>query len=257
MDIKSNYNYIEGIEEFNLQRENEQLEKLSAEERIQWAVNLFARDVVLLSSMQKTASVLMYMFYRLNLDNEILFVDTGYHFIETLKLRDEFLRKYRLNIITLYPELTIEEQEQQYKEKLYMSVKGQPICCNIRKVKPFLNYLSATKNTPVVINGLRRIDGGNRKNILPISRDPRTGGFSLSPIFDWTDEMINAYIEKYNLLIHPLYQKNYTSIGCATCTTPVLEGEDPRAGRWRHLRQTKEGKDPTYCGINYTDGGGI
>src|SRR5262252_4863840 len=90
---------------------NAALEPLGAVERILWAVERFSDDVVLLSSMQKTAVVLMHMFHRLGLANEVLFVDTGYHFFETLKMRDEYMRRYRLNLVTLYPASTIEEQE--------------------------------------------------------------------------------------------------------------------------------------------------
>ena len=65
------------------------------------------------------------------------------------------------------------------------------------------------------------------------------------------------YLETHDLKIHPLHAKNYPSIGCAPCTTPVCPGEDARAGRWRHLRKKSEGSGPDYCGINFTDGGGI
>ena len=108
---------------------NAALEPLSALDRIRWAVDALADNVVLLSSMQKTAVVLMHLFHRLGLSNEVLFVDTGYHFFETLKMRDEYMRRYRLNVVTLYPASTTEEQETLHGGKLFTSIAGQPECC--------------------------------------------------------------------------------------------------------------------------------
>ena len=232
------------------------LEPLSAERRIAWAVENFSDDVVLLSSMQRTSVVLMHMFHTLGLHNEILFLDTGYHFVETLQMRDAYMRQYGMNIVTLYPELTIEQQETQYGKKLFSCADGQPECCRLRKEAPLMRHL-ATKKCPVSVTGLRRAEGGRRADILALSPDPRTGGFSLSPIYDWTSDDIQAYIAKHGLAIHPLYAKSYASIGCYPCTTPIQPGEDARAGRWRHLRVTEKEEAPKYCGVNFTDGSGI
>jgi phosphoadenosine phosphosulfate reductase len=235
---------------------NAALEPMSALERIRWAVDAMSEDVVLLSSMQKTAVVLMHLFHRLGLSNEVLFVDTGYHFFETLKMRDEYMRRYRLNLVTLYPASTIEEQERVHGGKLFASIDGQPECCRMRKEVPLLAHL-ATKRAPVLINGLRRAEGGKRGNIKPLSEDRRTGGYQLSPLFDWTGDDIRAYIAEHGLLLHPLHAASYPSIGCYPCTTPVEPGEDARAGRWRHLRALNPEAAPEYCRINFSDGGGI
>jgi phosphoadenosine phosphosulfate reductase len=235
---------------------NAALEPLSALERIRWAVAAVADDVVLLSSMQKTAVVLMHLFHRLGLPNEVLFVDTGYHFFETLKMRDEYMRRYRLNVVTLYPASTTEQQETLHGSKLFASVAGQPECCRMRKEAPLLAHL-ATKRAPVVINGLRRAEGGRRGRLRPFGEDPRTGGYQLSPLVDWTDDDVRVYISEHGLLVHPLHAAGYPSIGCYPCTTPVEPGEDARAGRWRHLRSLNAGSAPEYCRINFSDGGGI
>ena len=232
-----------------------ELEPLDAKGRLRLAVDTFSDRVVLLSSMQRTAVVLMHMFHELGLRNEILFVDTGYHFVETLTMRDEYMRRFGLNLVTLYPGLTTEEQEAQYGKKLFNDREGQPECCSLRKERPLLGYL-ATKDGPVLVNGLRRSEGGKRAGIQVLSRDHRTGGHQLSPLFDWSGDDIQAYIAEHGLPVHPLYAKSYPSIGCYPCTTPVRPGEDARAGRWRHLRQA-DGDGPQYCNINFTDGGGI
>jgi phosphoadenosine phosphosulfate reductase len=235
---------------------NAALEPLSALERIRWAVDELGDGVVLLSSMQKTAVVLMHHFYRLGLPNEVLFVDTGYHFVETLKMRDEYMRRYRLNLVTLYPTSTIEEQETIHGGKLFATIAGQPECCRMRKESPLLAHLE-TKQTPALVNGLRRAEGGKRRDIKPFTADPRTGGYQLSPLFDWSGDDVAAYVAEHGLLVHPLHAQSYPSIGCYPCTTPVQPGEEARAGRWRHLRVLGTEAAPEYCRINFTDGGGI
>lgn len=235
---------------------NPLLQALGARERILWARDIFADDLVLLSSMQRSAVVLMHMFHDLGLPNEILFLDTGYHFFETLRMRDDYLRRYRLNVVTLYPEITTEAQEAQHGKKLFTCVDGQPECCRLRKEAPLLAYLK-TKRTPIIVNGLRRQEGGRRAQLPVLSPDPRTGGFQLSPLCDWTDEQIQGYVTEHALALHPLHEQGYPSIGCYPCTTPVRPGEDPRAGRWRHLRPTDTEAGPQYCNVNFTDGGGI
>ena len=153
---------------------NAALEPLSALERIRWAVDALSDDVVLLSSMQKTAVVLMHLFHRLGLANEVLFVDTGYHFFETLKMRDEYMRRYRLNVVTLYPASTTEEQETLHGSKLFASVAGQPECCRMRKEAPLLAHLE-TKRAPVA--GQRPAPGRGREagQLKPFSEDPPHG----------------------------------------------------------------------------------
>ena len=238
------------------ERANADLAQLSAKDRVRWAVETFGPRVILLSSMQRTSLVLMHMAHELDLTNEILFVDTGYHFAETLRLRDQVMRQWRLNLVTVYPELGTDEQETRFGKKLYSCTDGQPECCRMRKEAPLLHHL-ATKKCPVTVNGLRRSEGGRRATILALSPDPRTSGFSLSPIFDWSSDDIQAYISKHQLVVHPLYAKGYASIGCAPCTTPIKPGEDARAGRWRHLRLPEAEETAPYCGINFTDGSGI
>lgn len=237
-------------------RANADLTRLTAAERLGWAVETFGQKVILLSSMQRTSLVLMHMFHELRIANEILFVDTGYHFVETLRLRDQVMRQWRLNLVTLYPELTLESQESRFGKKLYACTDGQPECCRMRKEEPLLRYL-ADKSAPVLVNGLRREEGGRRANHKPIGRDLRTKGYQLSPLFDWKSSDIEAYTAKHGLPVHPLYGKSYASIGCYPCTTPIQPGEDERAGRWRHLRVLAGPDAPQYCGINFTDGSGI
>ncbi len=240
---------------FSIEKANEFLKDKTALERIVYGIENFGTGAVLLSSMQKTASVLMHFFHKLGVDNEILFVDTGFHFHETLNLRDEFMRKYKLKIVTLYPSLTPEQQENKYLSKLYKTMEGQPVCCDLRKGEPFISYMNK-QGHKLAYGGLRRTEGKARAKLKIVSEDPRFSGFNMNPILEWSDKMVEDYLLENDVPVHPLHSMNYPSIGCQCCTTPILEGEDARAGRWRHLRE--EGREgPVYCEINFSDGAGV
>lgn len=212
----------------------------------------YGADAMLLASFQKPACVLIHLIAELGLQTTVAFVDTGFHFPETLALRDEYITRYGVPIATYSPELTPKEQEERYGLVLYDYVDGQPLCCEMRKEEPFLR---AAKGKRATMNGLMAAEGGARGTLGPVGHDRRLGVPTFHPLFDWTFEAIDEYMATHGLPVHPLYAKDYLSIGCAPCTTPVLPGEDRRAGRWRHLRA--EGKRVLYCGINYSDGGGI
>ncbi len=244
-------------EPIDLEKTHALLAPLTVQDRLLWARDSFGDNLVLLSSMQSTASVLMHLFHVLGLDSEVLFVDTGYHFVETLQTRDRWVLQYRLNLVTLYPELTCEAQEALHQKKMFSCADGQPECCRLRKELPLLRFLKETKSCPVVVNGLRRQEGGRRENLRIMSPDPRVGGYSFSPLFDWSEAEVLDYIDRNRVPVHPLHAKGYPSVGCYPCTTPVLPGEPPRAGRWRHLRVEASGTGPQYCGLNFTDGAGI
>jgi len=233
---------------------NAELAPLPALERIRWAVKMYGDRAMTLASMQKASSVLLHMMAELELDNEILFVDTGFHFHETLRTRDELIRRYGLNIVTAYPELTPAEQEAHYDLKLYNYVDGQPECCRIRKEEPFVKH-ARDSGKRLVMLGLMRSEGSRRAALDVLSRDPRIDGHALHPLIDWDEARLDAYIAHHGVPVNPLHARGYPSIGCQVCTTPVTPGEDPRAGRWRHLRGEADG--PRYCGINFSDGGGI
>lgn len=240
---------------FSIEEANDFLKDKTALQRVAYGIEKFGKHAVLLSSMQKTASILMHFFHQLGVDNEILFVDTGYHFHETLALRDEFMRRFKLNIVTLYPALTPEQQEDKFHSKLYQSVEGQPVCCELRKGEPFINYVLSQEHK-LIFGGLRTAEGNARARLKIVSADPRINGFKINPILEWSDDMIAAYLLENDIPVHPLHAMSYPSIGCQCCTTPVQEGEKARAGRWRHLRE--EGQEgPEYCEMNFSDGAGI
>ena len=230
-----------------------QFVSLDAEGRLKAIDEAYGDRALLLCSMQRTGGVLMHMIHRLSARTVILFVDTQFHFPETLEVRDRFIERYGLDIRTVYPELSPDEQRKRYGNELYNFVDGQPECCEMRKEKPFLKA-ARQMGIKAVIIGLMRSEGGARAGIEPIGHDPRLDCPTFYPLFDWTHEQIEAYSKEHELPVHALHAQGYPSIGCAPCTTPVRPGEDQRAGRWRHLRAS-DGSQPQFCNINFSDMG--
>lgn len=230
---------------------NSMLEGKSALEIIQWGYDTFGGGLAMLSSMQKTASALTHMLYSLGLtDVEIIFIDTQYHFPETLQLRDELIEKYGVNIKTYTPELNPEEQFRKYGRELYLKDGDYQLCCQMRKEEP---YLKAAEPFYGFLSGLMRSEGGARKNIPVVAEDPRVNGYKIHPLREMTATDVEEYLKKNNVPVHPLHSRGYPSIGCATCTTPVAPDEDERAGRWRHIREQRGTNEKIYCGINFSD----
>lgn len=240
--------------ELDLDAENARLEAMSAPERMRWAIERFPGRTAVLASMQKTSSLLLHVLAGLPERCEVLFVDTGYHFPETLEVRDRLAETLGLDIVSLHPALTPAQQRLKHGVDLYEYVDGQPDCCRMRKEVPFLDHVRARGHRLVML-GVRRGEGGARGRLRPLAADPRYGGYVLHPFVDWSEQQVQDYVVAHDVPVHALHAQGYPSIGCSVCTTPVLPGEDERAGRWRHLR-SEEGQ-PRYCGLNYSDGGGI
>lgn len=237
----------------DLDQINQELESKSPQEIIEWAYGVFGDKLGMLSSMQKTASALTYMIYKAGLtDLEIVFIDTNYHFQETLDLRDQMIDQYGVNIQTYEPELSPEEQTKKYGRELWRYDGDYQLCCKLRKEVPFLQ---AAQKFDAMLSGLMRSEGGARKNIPIVVEDPRINGYKVHPLANWTKDDVLHYLDENDVLVHPLHSQGYPSIGCEPCTTPVQIGEDERAGRWRHIREQRKDDDSTklYCGINFSD----
>ena len=170
-------------------------------------------------------------------DAELVFLDTGYHFDETMDVAREVDERYSLPLKTVEPVLSVEEQNREYGANLYRS--NPTACCRMRKVEPLARMLNPYE---AWISGVKRVDSELRKD-TPILDVDRTGRLKINPIAAWTDQDVEDYIEAHALIIHPLTKQGYPSIGCATCTLPVAPGEDPRSGRWA-------GSTKTECGLH-------
>ncbi|MGP8231283.1 MAG: phosphoadenylyl-sulfate reductase [Methylovirgula sp.] len=210
---------------------------LDAEKLLRLAIeDLFPGRIALVSSFGADSAVLLHMVAQIDKATPILFIDTLHLFPETLAYRDALLDRLGLTrLITLKPDpeaLAKEDPE-------HFLWSGDPDrCCALRKVAPLAKGLA---NYDAWISGRKRFQATTRV-ALPLfeSDGPR---IKLNPLATWTEADIKAYFEKHALPEHPLVAKNFLSIGCLPCTSPVRPGEDARAGRWR-------GRGKTECGVH-------
>jgi phosphoadenosine phosphosulfate reductase len=223
---------------------NQTFEERTPQELIRWAYEIFGDRLGALSSMQKNGSIVCHMVKELDLPVPVLFVDTGVLFQETLTTRDRFIHEYGMNVITLTPDLTMEQQTDKYGV-LYLTHEGQEQCCHMRKTEPLLK---ARGQFDALLGSLRRGDGGQRERTPILAIDPEMNALRVNVLVNFTNGQMERYIVENKVIINPLHFQGFSTIGCNRCTTPVLPNEPKRAGRWRHL-----GPWAVYCGINPTD----
>jgi phosphoadenosine phosphosulfate reductase len=169
---------------------------------------------------------------------DVVFLDTGYHFEETIGTRDAVEAVMDVNVITLTPRQTVAEQDAEFGPKLHD--RDPDLCCAMRKVKPLEDGLSSYT---AWATGLRRDESPTRANTPVVGWDEKRRKVKVSPIARWTQDDVEAYVAEHGVLTNPLLMDGYGSVGCAPCTRRLLEGEDARAGRWA-------GSNKTECGIH-------
>jgi phosphoadenosine phosphosulfate reductase len=159
----------------------------------------------------------------------VLFLETGYHFAEVYRYRDEMTERYGLNLVNVLPKTTVAEQEAQFG-LLYQSQPDQ--CCKFRKVGPLFESLG---NYDTWFTGLRRVQSPTRANLQVFDRFPLPTGKQLNKISilaDWTDKDVWVYAKERGIPVLPLYEQGYTSIGCQPCTAFPSDPGNARSGRW-------------------------
>jgi phosphoadenosine phosphosulfate reductase len=207
-----------------------------AREALRWAADAFGDRLTVASSMGD--EVLVHLVGTTLPDADVFFLDTGYHFAETLGTRDAYQAMLPLRIRTILPLLTVAQQDAEHGPRLHD--RDPDACCALRKVEP-LNR--ALEGRDAWVTGMRRADAPTRTDIGLVGWDERRGMVKLNPLAAWTDEDVERYVAEHGVFLNPLRQEGYASIGCAPCTRPVAKGEDARAGRWA-------GKDKTECGLH-------
>jgi len=217
-------------------RAGEELEDASAEEILRWAVDTFGERFCVTSSMAD--AVLSHLASRVRPGIDVVFLDTGYHFAETIGTRDAVSAVYDVNVVTITPEQTVAEQDAQYGPRLHD--RNPDLCCALRKVAPLEKALAGYD---AWATGLRRDESPTRAGTKVVAWDARRGKVKVSPLARWTQADVDAYVAEHGILVNPLFMDGYTSIGCQPCTRRVAAGEDARAGRWA-------GTGKTECGIH-------
>lgn len=212
-------------------------EAASAEDRLRAAIGeFFPGKIALVSSYGADSAILLHMVAEIDKATPIVFVDTGHLFPETLIYRNRLIAQLGLTHCTTHRPDEADLAEQDAEAFLWASAPNQ--CCHIRKVLPLARAL---EGYDAWISGRKRFQSGTRDK-LPIfqAEGHRT---KVNPLADWTAADILAYFKTHDLPRHDLVAKNYLSIGCIPCTSPVRPGEDARAGRWR-------GSAKVECGIH-------
>ena len=220
-------------------------ESRTAEEVLQWALATYGRLIAISTSFQAEGMVILDMAYRIDPNVRVVTLDTGRLPQETYDLIDRAREHYQVPVEVVYPD---QEELSQLVNKhginpFYRSVSLRLLCCNIRKVNPMNRVL---KDLEAWISGLRREEGETRARTRKIEIDVAHGGITkVNPLADWSYDEVWDYIGANDVPYNALYDRGYTSIGCAPCTRPVEPGEDRRAGRWWWEKGI-----PKECGIH-------
>jgi phosphoadenosine phosphosulfate reductase len=206
---------------------NVEFEKLPAKKIIQWAVDSFSPHLCMSASFQD--AVLIDIATKVDPGIEVVFIDTGYHFPETLDTVEAVRRRYGLNlrIMTVKP----------FDPPLWQIDPEN--CCSSVKVGQLDRALAGKV---AWMSGLRRSEAATRAGAPIVGRDLR-GLVKVNPLANWTDEDVASYIETNDVPLNPLLLQGYGSVGCAPCTGMPTDPDDPRSGRWI-------GRDKTECGIH-------
>jgi len=200
----------------------------------------FPGQVSLVSSFGTESAVLLHMAGQVDPDIDVVFVNTGKLFGETIKYKNKLIDTIGLrNVRTIMPKPALLDQNDPTGVLWSQSTDR---CCYTRKVEPMQRAL---KDVNIWISGRKGFHGGDRTN-LPLF-ELIEGRIKVNPLAGWQKSNLDHYFQAYALPKHPLEADGYLSVGCMPCTSPVSEGEDIRAGRWR-------GTDKTECGIHLPAG---
>ncbi|CAA9358309.1 MAG: Phosphoadenylyl-sulfate reductase [thioredoxin] [uncultured Nocardioidaceae bacterium] len=215
---------------------NRELEHASALEVMGWAAETFGSGLVVTSSMADT--VMVHLAEQVAPGIDVVFLDTGYHFAETIGTRDAVAATLPLTVVNVRPELSVAEQDERYGPDLF--ARDPDLCCALRKVGPLRDALTGYD---AWATGLRRAETRDRVIAPVVGWDADKQRVKVSPLARWSAEDVDRYIAENNVLVNPLQSDGYPSIGCWPCTRRVSPGEDPRSGRWA-------GTGKTECGIH-------
>ncbi len=215
-----------------------------ADRVLSWAAHVVPRFVVT-SSFGAESVALLHMLSKTAPEAPVLFLDTGYHFSETIDYRRQLARDLGLTVLDVRPALSVDQQDRRYGPDLFAS--DPDLCCQLRKTIPLRKMLA---NFDGWATGVRRVQTPERAGtpIVEARRHDDRWLVKVAPLATWTDEDVDDYLRAHDLPEHPLVAEGFRSIGCAPCTTRTAPGEDPRAGRW-----ARHGK--TECGIHLAEDG--
>jgi phosphoadenosine phosphosulfate reductase len=220
---------------------NARLGSAHPSEIVRWALEESGlRELALASAFQAEGTCVMHMATRIRPDVPVLFLETGFHFAETLAFKRRLTELLDLNVVELTGEHTPETQRVAFGPRLYE--RDQERCCHINKVEPMLEAL---RGREAWVTAFRRDSSPTRAAAPIVDRyelEPGSWIVKVNPVATWTRRDTWAYLKEHELPHNPLYDLGYASIGCAPCTRLSLPGEHEREGRWAGLSKWE-------CGI--------
>jgi phosphoadenosine phosphosulfate reductase len=208
----------------------------SADEVLEWTARTFGERFIVASNMQD--AVLVHLASLARPGVEVLFLETGYHFAETIGTRDAVAAAYPIRVINARAEASVAEQDAAEGKDLF--ARDPDRCCFLRKVVPLRRTLAGYD---AWVTGVRRVEAPTRANTPLVTFDERHELVKVNPLATWSDEQVQDYIAAHGILVNPLVAEGYPSIGCAPCTAKPAPGADPRSGRWA-------GRAKTECGLH-------
>lgn len=225
----------------DLKKLNEKFRSSEPEEILDWTIKAFPYQAAMTSSFQASGIVLIHMIRKLAFDFPVFFIDTGFHFPETIEFKNRITREWKLNVHTIMPMISKRKLEQKYGPSLYK--KDPDLCCLLNKVTPLVN-LKKEIGVRTWISAIRKDQAETRKKLKPFMRDGERN-LRVHPLIHWTRRRVWAYILDHGLPYNPLYDQGYASIGCfPPCCTSKNDLEDgERAGRW-------SGTNKLECGLH-------
>jgi thioredoxin-dependent adenylylsulfate APS reductase len=237
---------VELIDELEAGELSVEFEGEEPEVVLEWALERFSPRIALSTAFQIDGVALLDMAYRIDPEVRVFSVDTGRLPDETFELVERLRDRYPgLQLELLAPEARhVQGLVARHGPNLfYRSVENRLLCCQVRKVQPLTRHLA---RLDAWITGLRRDQWATRTNIRKVEIDHDHGAIvKLNPLAEWTEDEVWDYVRENDVPYHSLYDRGYTSIGCAPCTRAVAPGEAARAGRWWW-----ETNAPKECGIH-------
>ena len=211
-------------------------DEATAEQVVAWAVREFSGSIAVACSMAD--AVLPHVVAQQAPWVDVLFLETGYHFPETTGTRDAVEQQMEVTIVDVLPRLTVAQQDEAHGKDLWS--RDPAACCAMRKVEPLTRTLGEYE---VWVTGVRRDEAPTRTSTPLVTWDEKNGLVKINPLAAWSFDDLLGYAAQHQVVLNPLLNDGYPSIGCAPCTRRVAPGEDPRAGRW-------SGLDKTECGLH-------
>jgi len=213
-----------------------ELENAPAEEIVRWAAETFGSRFCVTSSFAD--AVLAHLVSRVVPGVDVVFLDTGLHFAETLAVRDRVAATIPVTIRSVRPRQTVGQQDGSHGPRLF--ARDPDECCALRKVEPLERALA---DYDAWAAGLRRDESPSRANTPVVHFEYARGKVKVNPIARWTQSDVDNYIARYDVPVNELLRRGYGSVGCWPCTRRTRAGEDARAGRWAMF-------DKTECGLH-------